>query len=74
MRWILDINTSTCHLAFEVSGQHIWVVHQDFKTMVVSFVTQNLSIVVESLVKNQCIGTSWFIVLFCMFFKVPLKV
>jgi hypothetical protein len=42
MSWILDVNIGICHLAFEVSGQHIWVMHPDLKTMVASFVTQDL--------------------------------
>jgi hypothetical protein len=44
--------------------------HQDLETMVASFVTQDLFFNVESLVKNQCTCTFWFITLFCMFFKV----
>jgi predicted short-subunit dehydrogenase-like oxidoreductase (DUF2520 family) len=71
MQWIPDINTKVYHLAFEVFGQHIWEVHHDLKTMVASFVTQELFIVVESLVKNQCMNTFQFIALFCMFFRVP---
>jgi hypothetical protein len=67
MRWILDVNIRICHLGFEVFGQHIWVMHQDLKTMVASFVTQDLFIVVESLVKNQCIGMSWFIFVLYVF-------
>jgi len=67
MRWILDVNIGICHLGFEVFSQHIWVMRQDLKTMVASFVTQDLFVVVESLVKNQCIGMSWFIFVLYVF-------
>jgi hypothetical protein len=70
MWWILDVNTRVCDIAFEVSSQHIWAMHWDLETMVAFFVTQNLFVVVESLVKNQCTSTFWFITLFCMFSRV----
>ncbi len=27
MWWVLDVNTKVCHLAFEISNQHIWAIH-----------------------------------------------
>jgi peroxiredoxin len=53
MQWVPDVNTRVCHLTFEVFGQHIWVVHQDLETMVTSFVTKDVFIVVEYLVMNM---------------------
>jgi hypothetical protein len=70
MQWILDVNSRICHLALEVSSQHIWVVHQDFETMVASFFPK-ISIVVESLVKkpmHRHISVHRFVL---HFFRVP---
>jgi hypothetical protein len=39
-------------LAFEANGQHIWVVHQDLETGFPSYVTKDVFVVVESLVKS----------------------
>jgi len=36
------------HLAFEVNGKHRWVVHQDSKTMMLTFVNENVFVVGES--------------------------
>jgi len=43
-------------LAFEANGQHIWVVHRDLETTMLTFVTTSVFVVVESLVKNQWKG------------------
>jgi hypothetical protein len=40
MQWVPNVYIKVCHLAFEVFGQHIRVVHQDLETMVTSFVTE----------------------------------
>jgi hypothetical protein len=56
MKWILDFNFELQHLAFEVNGQHIWVVHYDMETMTPTFVIEFIFVVVETLVKNQCKG------------------
>jgi hypothetical protein len=56
MKWILDFNFGLRHLAFEVNGQHIWVVHYDMETMTPTFVIEFIFVVVETLVKNQCKG------------------
>jgi hypothetical protein len=66
MQWVLDVNIEVCHLAFKVFSQHIWVVHWDLETMVVYFVIEDVFVVVESLVKNQCIGGA-FLPCFCNF-------
>ncbi len=47
-----DANAKVWHLAFEVFGQHILVVHQDLKTMVICFVIKDVFDVVDNLVKN----------------------
>jgi hypothetical protein len=62
-----DVNTGVCHLAFEVFGQHIWVVHWDLETMVICFVIKYVFIIVESLAKNQCTSVPSFpsFVIFC---------
>jgi hypothetical protein len=52
MQWILDVNIRVCHLAFKVFGQHIWAMNWDLETMVAFFMTQNLFVIVESLMKN----------------------
>jgi len=53
MKWILDVNIRICHSAFDAFGQQIWTVYWDLETMVVYFVTQDLFLVVESLVKTN---------------------
>ncbi len=40
-------------MAFEANGQLIWAMHQDLKISLPSYVIKDVSIVVESLVKNQ---------------------
>ncbi len=52
MKWIPDFHSKFQHLAFEVNGQHIWAMHYDLETMMPTFVTKFVFIVVESLVKN----------------------
>ncbi len=42
------------HLAFELNDQQVWAIHRDLDTMVPSMVTNDVFVVVESLVKNQC--------------------
>jgi len=39
MKWILDLNYRVQLLAFEANGQHIWEVHHDLETMMLTFVT-----------------------------------
>ncbi len=56
MKWIFDLDHGVQHLAFEANGQHIWVVHHDLETMMFTFVTTSVFVVVESLVKNQWKG------------------
>ncbi len=43
-------------MAFEANGQHIWVLHCDLETMMLTFVTTHVFVVVELLVKNQWKG------------------
>jgi hypothetical protein len=45
-------------LAFEANNQHIWVVHQDLEIGFPSYVTEDVIIVIESLVKSQCKGNA----------------
>jgi hypothetical protein len=52
MKWKLDYNFGLQHLAFEVDGQHIWVVHCDLETMMPTFVIEFVFVVVGSRVKN----------------------
>jgi hypothetical protein len=52
----IDFNSRFQHLAFEISGQHIWAMHHDLETMTLTFVTEFRFDVVESLVKKQCKG------------------
>jgi hypothetical protein len=52
MKWIPDLNIGVQHLAFEVYGQHTWVVHCDLETMMPTFVTASVFAFVESLVKT----------------------
>jgi hypothetical protein len=49
---VIDVNARVWHLAFEVFGQHIWVVHRDLKTVVVCFVIKDVFPIDESLVQN----------------------
>ncbi len=49
---ILNFNFKFQHLAYEVNGKHRWVMNQDSKTMMLSFVNENVFVVVESQVKN----------------------
>jgi hypothetical protein len=39
-------------LAFELNGQQIWAIHWDLETTVPFMVTNDVFVVVESLVKN----------------------
>jgi hypothetical protein len=64
---VIDVNAKVWHLAFEVFGQHIWVVHQDLKIILVYFVIEDVFVVVQSLVKNQCTSAT-FIALMCVSF------
>jgi hypothetical protein len=68
MKWIFDFNFGLHHLAFEVNGQHKWVVHYDLETMTPAFVIEYIFFVVESLVKNQCKGK--FLKLFLLAFLI----
>jgi hypothetical protein len=52
MKWIPNLNSRFQHLAFEVNGQHIWVMHCDLETLTPTFVIEFIFDVVESLVKN----------------------
>ncbi len=54
LKWIPNLNFEFQHLAFEINGQQIWVVHHDLKTLTPTFVIEFIFVVVESLVKNQC--------------------
>jgi hypothetical protein len=45
-------------LAFKANGQHIQIVHQDLEIAFPSYVTKDVSIVVESLVKNKWKGNA----------------
>jgi uncharacterized membrane protein (DUF485 family) len=56
MKWILDLNYAVQHLAFKANGQHIWAVHHDLETMMLTFVITRVFVVVESLVKNHWKG------------------
>ncbi len=47
-------------MAFEANGQLIWAMHQDLKISLPSYVIKDVSIVVESLVKNQWKGNKTF--------------
>jgi hypothetical protein len=60
MKWVPNVITKVCHLTFEDFGQHIWAMHWDLKTIITSFVIKDVCLIVESLVKNQCIGTFCF--------------
>ncbi len=60
-----NANAKVWHLAFEVFGQHIWVVHQDLKAMVVCFVIEDVFAIVENMVKNRCTSVT-FIALMCV--------
>jgi hypothetical protein len=51
IKWIIDFNFGTEHLAFE-NNQHIWVVHRDLKAIIIVFVTKDVFVVIESSVKN----------------------
>ncbi len=54
MWWILDLNSRDQHLVFEVNSQHIWVIHHDLDFRLLIFVTKDVFVVMEALVKNQC--------------------
>jgi hypothetical protein len=41
-------------LAFEVNGQHIWAMHQDLETTMLTFVSKDVFVVVESLMESHC--------------------
>jgi hypothetical protein len=73
MNWTPNPNSRIRHLAFEVNGQHIYVVHCDLETMMLTFVIKCVFVVVESFVKNHCKGKflefSFYIVWF--FFHFP---
>jgi hypothetical protein len=56
MKWISNLNYGVQHLAFEVNGQYIWAMHHDLETMMPTFVIENVYVIVESLVNNQCKG------------------
>jgi hypothetical protein len=58
MWWILDLNSRVQCLAFELNGQHCWAIHQDLETMMPSLVNEDMFVIVESLLKNQCIGNN----------------
>jgi hypothetical protein len=56
MCWIVDAKYGIPHLAFKLNGQQVWAIHRDSETMVPSMVTNDVFVVVKSLVKNQCKG------------------
>jgi len=56
MHRIVDVKSGIPHLAFELNGQQIWAIHWDLETTVPFMVTNDVFVVVESLVKNQCKG------------------
>jgi len=52
LKWRPNLNFGLQHLAFEVNGQHIWVIHYDLETLTPTFVTEFIFVVVESPMKN----------------------
>jgi hypothetical protein len=58
MCWLVDAKSGIPHLAFELDGQQVWEIHWDLENMVLSMVIDDVFVVVESLVRNQCKGKS----------------
>jgi hypothetical protein len=56
MKWILHLNYGVQQLAFKANDQHIWVVHHDLETMMLTFFITCVFVVVESPMKNQWKG------------------
>jgi hypothetical protein len=52
MWWATDWNSSVQHLAVEINGQHIWVVHRNLETSFPSYMIENVFVIIESLVKK----------------------
>ncbi len=52
MCWIVYAKSRIPHLAFELNGQQVWAIHWDLETVVPFMVTNDVFVVVESLVKN----------------------
>jgi hypothetical protein len=49
-----NLNSSMEHLAFDVNKQHIWVIHLDLQTHVVSYVTKEVYATTIMRVETKC--------------------
>ncbi len=49
-----NLNSSMEHLAFHVNKQHIWVIHLDLQTHVVSYVTKEVYATTIMRVEIKC--------------------
>jgi hypothetical protein len=54
MKWIINLNKSIDHLAFEYQTNHIWARAWDFNTRVKCYVTRDIFGKVVKGVKDQC--------------------
>jgi hypothetical protein len=47
----LNVDSKVQHFAFEVNDQHIWAMHKDLEIIMLTFVNENVFVVVRTYAK-----------------------
>jgi hypothetical protein len=72
VQWMMDLNMSIEHLAFDVNQQHIWAIHLNLHNSEVSYVTREIHVTVITQVEIGC-KSKVSILSFCLFQFYPLN-